>query len=191
MAISAFAGPGGGTVGGIGGGAAGGGTGGLFGAQLGLAGLSAIQSFSQARAARTQGKLQRRAIRLQEQLQEVLARDAIKRGKKQELQFRQSVRKLIGAQRVSLAAQGIEIGTGSAADIQQETALLGALDALTIRNNAFREAAGFKLGAAGLATQRSLAGFAAQTEMSATLTTGGLQFGRDVLLASALRRGIV
>lgn len=51
----------------------------------------------------------------------------------------------IGTQRSAQAANGIDVNSGSAAQLQDDTAMLGELDALTIANNAAREAYGYKV----------------------------------------------
>ena len=76
---------------------------------------------------------------------EARAIDATSRGVDEEQRYRSSVRGLIGSQRAGFAAQGIDVGSGSAADVQADSAYLGELDALTIRNNAAREAWGFRV----------------------------------------------
>ncbi|MBA4359811.1 MAG: hypothetical protein C0411_03650 [Pseudomonas sp.] len=50
----------------------------------------------------------------------------------------------VGTQRSAQAANGIDVNSGSAAQLQDDTAMLGELDALTIQNNAAREAYGYK-----------------------------------------------
>ena len=49
-----------------------------------------------------------------------------------------------GTQRARLSANGIDISEGSAASIQADTDWMGEMDALTIRDNANREAWGYK-----------------------------------------------
>lgn len=51
----------------------------------------------------------------------------------------------IGTQRSVQAANGIDVNSGSSALIQDDTAMLGELDALTIQNNAAREAYGLRV----------------------------------------------
>lgn len=51
----------------------------------------------------------------------------------------------VGTQRSVQAANGIDVNSGSAAQIQDDTAMLGELDALTIQNNAAREAYGYRV----------------------------------------------
>ena len=76
---------------------------------------------------------------------ELQAKDALARGRTDEQRFRQGVRALIGSQRAGFAAQGVDVGVGSALDVQADAAFLGELDALTIRNNAQREAWGYRI----------------------------------------------
>lgn len=51
----------------------------------------------------------------------------------------------VGTQRSVQAANGIDVNSGSSAQIQDDTAMLGELDALTIQNNAAREAYGYRV----------------------------------------------
>jgi hypothetical protein len=80
------------------------------------------------------------------QMSDMQEKDAITRGKEAEQRLRRGVSQTIGEQRASLAAQGISLDAGgTAADLQADTAYLGELDAMTIRNNARREAFGYKM----------------------------------------------
>lgn len=78
------------------------------------------------------------------------AQDALERGEIEAGKFRSRVRGLIGEQRVGFAAGNIDVGFGSAVDVQADAAFLGELDALTIKTNAQREAWGFQVEAADL-----------------------------------------
>lgn len=51
----------------------------------------------------------------------------------------------VGTQRSAQAANGIDVNSGSASQLQDDTAMLGELDALTIQNNAAREAYGYRV----------------------------------------------
>lgn len=79
---------------------------------------------------------------------EAQAADALARGRDEESRFRSELKGLIGSQRAGFAAQNIDVSTGSAVDVQADTAYLGELDALTIRSNAAREAWGYRVQAA-------------------------------------------
>ena len=131
--------------------------------------------YAQAKAYEMQGDYQRRMGELNAKLSEAQADDALKRGEKAVVQHKKQVKKLIGAQRTSLAAQGVELDSGSALDIQEESAQLGQIDALTIRNNAWREAWGFRTQALTHSAQGEFAGLAYGTQATSSLLTGGIQ----------------
>jgi hypothetical protein len=82
------------------------------------------------------------------------AQDAIERGVQEEAKYRRQVQGIVGAQRAGFAASNVDVGFGSAVDVQADAAYLGELDALKIRNNAAREAWGYKVSAWDL-TQRA------------------------------------
>jgi hypothetical protein len=75
---------------------------------------------------------------------ETQAADALARGAEDEHTFRAQVRGVIGSQRAGFSGQNVDVGGGSALDVQADAAFLGELDALTIRNNAAREAWGYR-----------------------------------------------
>jgi hypothetical protein len=113
---------------------------------------------------------------------EMQAQDAIARGREAELRQGMQTKQLVGSQRASLAASGIDPNIGSGAEIQADTNLLGTLDALTIRNNAAREAWGYNVNATQLRGQAALAKRAGQNTAAGlrnqswtTLLTGGAQ----------------
>lgn len=70
------------------------------------------------------------------------AEDALRRGQDEELALRQRVAQTRGTQTAALAARGIDVSSGSALGLISDTEYLGEIDALTIRDNAAREAWG-------------------------------------------------
>lgn len=84
------------------------------------------------------------------------AEDALQRGVDTESRTRQQIRGVLGAQRATLAGNGVDVGFGSAVDVQADAAYLGELDALTVRNNAAREAWGFRQAAADTRMQADI-----------------------------------
>lgn len=91
------------------------------------------------------GQMNRDLMRYNAQVAEYQSEDALVRGEIKEQRFRRDAAKFIGSQKVALAAQGIEIDDDSALDVMANTAYLAEVDALTIRNNAKREAWGYKV----------------------------------------------
>jgi hypothetical protein len=143
----------------------------LTGALLGLTALNTIQKFAgdrrNATAAQQQGDYQAGIFGQDASLADQQAADAIARGHEAELKSRGSTRLLTGTQRTDLAAQGIDIGSGSAADIVGQDRALGELDALQIRNNARREAWGYNTQAAQYRSQADMARLAGRNTAAA------------------------
>lgn len=68
------------------------------------------------------------------------AQDALVRGDRAAQTSRSKTRQLKGTQRAALAANGVDLGEGSALNILTDTDYFGAVDAGTIKDNAAREA---------------------------------------------------
>jgi hypothetical protein len=148
--------------------------GGLIGSTVGQATGSLTSGFLGAGAANAQGRIQQRTAELNAQFAELRARDAIKRGEKEVKRFQQASKQLVGRQRVALAAQGIDVSTGSAREIQEEVATATTEDILEIRNNAWREAFGFRFEAENIRSEGALARLQGSSQATASLLTGGL-----------------
>lgn len=88
---------------------------------------------------------------------ELQAEDALARGKVEEKKARRQTEQVIGSQRAGLAGQGVDVNTGSALETQADAAYLGELDALTIRNNAAKEAWGYRVQATDLRERGKIA----------------------------------
>jgi hypothetical protein len=101
------------------------------------------------------------------------------RGRTEEIARERAGRRTIAQQRVGFAAQGVDIGTGTAAELQRQEAAITAVDAATIRANAYREALGYQLTASRLEQQRGLTRAAGRQAAAGTLLTGGLRFIRQ------------
>lgn len=95
------------------------------------------------------------------------ARDAVERGAVDESRYRSQVRMAIGAQRANLAEGNIDVSFGSPLDVVEDAAFQGELDALTIRNNAAREAWGFQVQAHDLRSRAYIARKTGQQAMEA------------------------
>jgi hypothetical protein len=78
-------------------------------------------------------------------ISEQQAQDALQRGQTAEARQRMKTAQLKGAQRASLAARGISLDEGSALNILDDTDYFGELDALAVRENAAREAYGYRV----------------------------------------------
>jgi hypothetical protein len=123
---------------------------------------------AQANALKAQMEVQKQVSEMNQRVADYKAKDAIERGKEDEVQYRKQVKRVIGAQRAALGASGIEIGSGSALDLQTDAAAIGEADALTIRQNARMEAFGYKMEGLGIASQGKINQAALGGQLAAT-----------------------
>lgn len=146
--------------------------------------VSAVGQRRAATAAEQQADYQAGVLGLNADLADRAAADSIARGREAQSRSRASTRQLVGAQRATLAAQGVDVGVGSAADIGLDTAELGEMDTLTLAINAQREAYGFKVEAVNYRSQAALVrasgrntAASLRNESISTLLTTGTQLG--------------
>jgi hypothetical protein len=99
-----------------------------------------IQAYGQYQA----GKDQQRIENMNARLLDEQALDAQRRGDIEEQEHRNKVRAMLGAQRAAFGANNVVSNSGSPLALQLDTTRFGELDALTIRNNAAREAYGYR-----------------------------------------------
>lgn len=126
--------------------------------------ISAYSAWKQSKAAKDAGTAQNKAAESEAQIAEynaavadLQAKDARFRGGEAENRFRSQVRGVIGTERAGIASGNIDVGYGSAVDVQADAAFLGELDALTIRTNAAREAWGYEVQAGDLRARAAIA----------------------------------
>lgn len=127
-------------------------------------GLGFMQHQSAAQAASLRGRFQSDVAERNAQLAERQGEDALNRGSLEENRMRGETVRQVASGRAALAAQGIDISSGSAAGDTASQELVGEVDALTIRNNAAREAWGYNVDAANSRMQGRLALLAGENE---------------------------
>lgn len=138
------------------------------------AGSSLASSYAQAGALREQGAYQAQQLEFNARVGELQAEDALARGDREAGAARKAGKQVRGAQRAALAAQGIEVDSGTAATVQDETTAMAEEDARTIRTNAWREAWGFRAQAAGARGEGRMATLSANNQARSTILTGGM-----------------
>ncbi|OZI23752.1 hypothetical protein CAL26_09995 [Bordetella genomosp. 9] len=113
--------------------------------------IAAAGAVVSAKGAADQAQAQKDALGYQAQVSannaqyaEWQAEDAEQQGVDAEAKSRQQTAQLKGTQRAALAANGVSLGGGSALDILAGTDYMGEQDALTIRDNAARQAWGYR-----------------------------------------------
>ena len=114
--------------------------GGLTTAQMISLGLSAAATGINALGAYQQSKVAGDVAARNAKIADMQAEDALRRGENEAAALRRQVAATKSAQRVSLAAKGLDLTYGTAADLQDQTDFFGEYDVATVRANARKEA---------------------------------------------------
>lgn len=146
-------------------------TGAILAGSVLLQGISAMQ---QSKAQKQEGAFQSQQLTANSRIANLQADDAIFRGNQDAADHRQKVKQLIGAQRAASGAQGIDVNSGSALDVQTDAAGQGAIDELTIKNNAWREAWGYRVQASDYQTQAEFSKLSSDNKSKNTILTAGM-----------------
>ena len=136
---------------------------------------SISNAYAQSQAIKAQAAYQATISKINAEIAEMQSEDALKRGDVQARDYQTEVNNMLSDQRLAYATQGIDITFGTPADVQKETRLRGAMDVLTIKNNAWREAWGYKNEALQSTFQGKFASVTAEGQSRMTLITGGMQ----------------
>lgn len=141
----------------------------LIGAGL-VQGYSAIKN---SQAQREQADFQADQDKFNANIAGLQADDAIARGEEAAQNAGMQTKQLKGTQKAALAGSGVAVDSGSAADLLSETDKFSTLDILNIKNNAAREAFGYKAQAVGFSGQSEMTRKAGRSAANSTLLTGG------------------
>lgn len=147
-----------------------------------MSGATSLASgYMQSQAIKSQAKWEANQMEQNAKLMEFRGKEATKQGEKDAQQRAMQTKKLMGRQRAVAAAQGIEVSDGSAMDIQQETAGMGALDIVTIRNNAWKQAWGYQAEGQNLRSSANMTRLAGKYNARTTLLTGGMKAATSIM----------
>lgn len=153
-------------------------------------GLSLAGGIGEAVSAANAGAAENVKSKENAQIAERAAADALNRGEKDAGKVRTQADQVVGEQRAQYAEGGAVVSSGTAADVQAATQAQGSLEALVAKNNAAREAWGFR----NQATQYRIAGSEAQAAGDAraagsVLATAGRSFGSAADIYKNLKKG--
>lgn len=110
----------------------------------GVLASAGMQAYSQYQSGKFNADVANQNARQNEQA----ANDAINRGNAEAEKQRSRARQLAGSQAATMSASGLDLSSSGALDMFGDTAAMGELDALTLVNNASREAYGLRMQAA-------------------------------------------
>jgi len=132
------------------------------------------QSQTEAANIKKRADYQTRVANTNARLSEIQAGEAYRKGDENVQKISKLKTQVLGSQRAAFAAQGLEVGSGSAADIQAETEKYAELDIITAKNNAWKEAWGYKVSALQSTLQGEFIQSGAAQDAQATIAAGNL-----------------
>lgn len=152
--------------------------------------ISLGSSIAQASAIRAQGRYQSSMYNLNAKMAEFQGEQALKRGERSAIDYEKQVAQLIGTQRTAIAANNVQLGEGSAAEILTDTAVRGAENVVTIRSNAWQEAWGFRAQAAEYRGAGNMAEIGSDFDATQTVLSGFTHATNYVVRAANVAGGM-
>ena len=131
----------------------------------------------------SQGNFIAQQFKFNQQIADIQGQEATLQGQEQQQVSQERTAELSGSQIGAEAAQGVDVHTGTSAITRQQTSEIGALDYLTIGNNAFLKTLGFKIQGVNDSTQAGMAQNAGQFKASQSLLGGAEELFQGTMKA--------
>lgn len=161
----------------------------LAGGSLGKGLLSLFGGISDSNAIKQQTEFSKDQLLLNQQVAEIQSKQAEEVGQFEASVSENRTASIVGEQKVSQASSGIDVNTGTAKQVQEQTAEVGAKDVQEIHNNAAMSAWGFKVKSLNLGSEATQAGLAGNTRANASLFSGeSAMFGNTLTAISDLSK---
>lgn len=144
------------------------------------AALSMYGASKQADALNAQADFSETMARINKRYAERQADDVLAKGEADAKTVSKQAGQALGSQRAALASQGVALDSGSALDIQLQTAEAGARDAARIKQNSQLEAWGIRTNSSAALSQARMQAGGMRNEARSTLLTGGLRAASDL-----------
>ncbi len=120
------------------------------------AGVSAAGAYSTGQANSASAGYQAQVARNNAIIAEQNAQFELQKGNVETENQNYKTRALVGTQKATQAANGLDVNSGSPLDVRRSTTELGHLDALTLLNNAAAKAAGYRAAGANYTAEAGL-----------------------------------
>ena len=154
------------------------------GIQLGANVIQGVMGYNeaqdQAQAMREQARYAEKITAINAKLSDAQAKEAIARGDEAASNLKSEVNKIVSSQKAGFAASGIDVSSGIADKLATETQILGEMDAVRIKNNAWKEAFGYKTDALSASLQNKIQSAAARNSADNTILTGGIKAATNI-----------
>ena len=125
-----------------------------------------------AKSAMDQGQASQKIANNNATMAEYAAADAVARGEKDAIEVQRKGAAMKSAQRVGMAAKGLDIGYGTAADLQDQTEFFTQSDVATTRTNARKEGWRGSAQAQDFRSQGAFASYNGNMQAAGTLLSG-------------------
>jgi len=139
------------------------------------AGTSAVGSYYGAKSERSNLEFESDMASINAGISEISAQQALSRGKTAQESHLLSTARFKSSQKAALAASGVDIGVGSAAEMLTSTDVLSEIDLNILKENAMREAFGYRSEGVNYKTQ------AIMSKASAKGISPSTSFGTSLL----------
>lgn len=150
-------------------------------AQVGLGGLQMLEAKNQADAIKRQSEFEAKQQEFNANLIGIQQEELERQSKKDINRRNSETKQMIGSQKVSLAAQGIDVDSDVARVLEKEERRIGREDAQVIKNNAWRESMGLEIAKHDLRTQAGFTRLGGKEQARSTLVSGGLGAASSML----------
>lgn len=151
--------------------------------------MSAGSAYSQGTAAKAQADFTQSQYKINQQIATEQGAEAKSQGDIQAGNMAREGASEVAKQRVDAAASGADVNSGSALELQSDTNWQSNQNQITIKNNAWRTAWGYKTQALDYGMQGDMAELAGQNTMNNTFLTGGMNaIGSGVQAGTAYRK---
>ena len=124
-------------------------------------------------AADAQGKYAQAINERNAQMEERARTDAISRGETDQMKHYRRLAQVMGEARVKNAAAGLDVGFGSAADLESDIMLMGYEDSATISENTIKEVMGYDINAANYRSEGQAQRMQGKAAMTGSLIAAG------------------
>ena len=161
----------------------------LIGGSVAQGGISLLSAVAEARRRKIQGAYQKQQLDFNAEVSDWQGDLAIKRGAEEASEVRKAGNQTRGSQRAAAAAQGLDVDSGTMADLQAETERMTQDDMQTATNNAWLESWGMKMQSQQFRAAGRMAEMGAEADAKQTLINGGLQAAGALLKGADYARG--
>lgn len=144
---------------------------------LALAAAQAYSGYKQSEEIKQAAELQNALNEINAEYTEHDAYEAYKFGETEAAAYEPKISQTIGAQRTAYASEGVDVGYGTAAEVQKETRLTGQLNIIDIQNAARMKSLGLRQQADNIRRGMSVTKSQAEINADATLSKGALDAG--------------